>query len=128
MTLYREVANEEILTAYMQNHYTDERLAALLAHAEDGKLSWSSCCCFVGVATADHALEGRVSGIENMLVFPDHLDKAFAYEGAGDANVAYEQLGRCDEARRAKLIPLIKAEMARREAVRQETEELTLAQ
>ncbi|MCI0526562.1 MAG: hypothetical protein L0Y56_03795, partial [Nitrospira sp.] len=46
------------LRAYMQQHYSDEKLAALLAHARDGKLAYHSCCCFIGIATADHALRG----------------------------------------------------------------------
>lgn len=47
------------IRAFMQAHYTDERLAMLLAHARDGKLSYISCCCFIGIANADHALRGR---------------------------------------------------------------------
>lgn len=44
------------IRAFMRNHYTDERLAMLLAHARDGKLAYVTCCCFVGIPTADHAL------------------------------------------------------------------------
>jgi hypothetical protein len=40
---------KQALRAFMQQHYTDERLAMLLAHAESGKLSFTSCCCFIGV-------------------------------------------------------------------------------
>lgn len=40
-------------------NYTTERLTAYLAHAQDGRVFYSSCCCFIGGATADHALQGR---------------------------------------------------------------------
>ncbi len=37
--------------------WTEEKLCALLAHAQD-KLSMWSCCCLIGVANAPHALMG----------------------------------------------------------------------
>lgn len=120
------MTNEEILSDFMQKHYTDERLAALLAHAEDGKLSYMSCCCLIGVATADHALQGRgdMNGVEDEFGL-DHYDRAELLPNAIEAEDAYLNLapdgtkvGKADQARRAKLIPLIRAEITRREAER----------
>jgi hypothetical protein len=100
--------------------YTDEKLAALLAHAEDGKLSFMSCCCFAGVPSAQHSLRGYNE---------DSLNEDYA--AGHDASVdnywyemsdAYGSLAMFDDDRRAKLIPLIKAEMSRRESSRSQTE------
>jgi hypothetical protein len=110
------MTNEEIITDFLQKHYTDETLAALLAHAEDGKLAHCSCCCLVGIPTADHALQGVGKWSE------PHYFKAAGMFGTG-AGVAYNALAATDDGRRAKLIPLIKTEMARRESLRSESPE-----
>ena len=52
------MTNEQIITSFMQKHYTDERLSWLLAHTEDGLLSYNSCSCFIGIAVATGALCG----------------------------------------------------------------------
>ncbi len=39
--------------------WTEEKLCALLAHAESRLALWS-CCCLIGCANADHALRGSV--------------------------------------------------------------------
>lgn len=49
---------KRVIRQFMREHYSDERLCALLAHARDGKLAYGSCCCFVGAANADHPLQG----------------------------------------------------------------------
>src|SRR4051812_49852972 len=49
---------KKAIRAFFPN-YTTERLAGYLAHAQDGKLFYTSCCCFIGGATAGHALRGR---------------------------------------------------------------------
>lgn len=104
---------------FLQTAYTDERLAALLAHAEDGKLSWHSCCCLIGVPTADHALRGSVA--EGTL--EEHYQLARARFGLV-ADRSYMNLShkdnwiKADAERRAKLIPMIRAEIARRDALR----------
>ncbi len=50
---------KQIIRDFMKTNYSDERLAMLLAHAQSGKLAFNSCCCFVGVSTAQHALTSR---------------------------------------------------------------------
>lgn len=108
----------ETIERFLQTEYTDEKLAALLAHAEDGKLSFFSCCCFAGIPSATHTLQG-----ERM-----HLIYAGLNQGHHevDGNLfskmssAYSALAVSDEESRAKLIPLIRAEIARRDSLKQE--------
>ena len=123
--------DEQILASYMQQHYRDSDLAALLAHAEDQKLTFYSCCCFIGIPTADHALQG-ITGTDELDLAPHyHLakygesvaryrkdSKKDALPGAHEAEQAFMRLAKDrddDITRRAALIPLIRAEMKRRE-------------
>lgn len=111
--------NKQAIRSFMQNHYSDERLTALLAHAKDGKLVFASCCCFVGAATADHALRGRTNDFE----YQSHYKNAQRLEGAFAAEVGYYALGPEDESLRLRiLIPIIRAEMKRRDASRKQIE------
>lgn len=109
------MTNEEICTKFMHEFYDDQHLSALLEHAEDGKLVLYSCCCFVGAANADHPLQ---SGFD--INFPSfhyvlmHENNSFT----SVAEEAFGNLGKEDSERRAAIIPLIRAEMARRDALR----------
>lgn len=124
-------------------HYNDEKLAALLAHAQSGKLSYSSCCCFVGSATSNHALQGRllppqmlsyrIDGISVLISPPvQHLLDARSLSGAVEAEQGFFDLAvskvasgdhdQNDALRRRRLIPMIKAEMKRREKLSKEIE------
>lgn len=110
------MTNEQIISDFMQKHYTDERLAALLAHAEDGKLAFVSCCCFAGIPTANHALRGENLSPSWLYDYEmEHAEpKDYPWFGMSDSFAA---LGVYDTERRAKLIPLIKAEVRRRGAL-----------
>lgn len=108
------------IRAFMQAHYSDERLAQLLAHAQDGKLAYASCCCFAGAATADHALKGK----QEEYTQPHYWRAMMQLAGAAAAGVAYAELcgvvrytnpDSADEVRRRILIPMIRAEIRRRE-------------
>lgn len=102
--------------------YPDDRLAALLAHAQDGKLAYNSCCCFIGSINADHALQGHGKHLTL------HGNDAMRIHGAVDAERAYAYLpleawrgllpDSSDEFRRHFIIPLIRAEMRIRERSR----------
>lgn len=109
------------IRAFFPN-YTTERLAAYLAHAQDGKVFYSSCCCFIGGATADHALQGRCSTHDY-----GHYKAAKNLPGADRAEAAFFDLGRPyykypiatdglkdDAQRRRVLVPMIRAELWRR--------------
>ncbi len=106
----------ENIVKFLQTAYTDEKLAALLAHAQDGKLAYNSCCCFIGVATADHALEIGRDKRGAHYPTPDviHIHRAKELPFADAAEYEFYGLGLTDEKRREKLIPLILAEMERR--------------
>lgn len=113
---------------YLQEAYTDERLAQLLAHTEDGKLSYNSCCCLIGAATANHALKAASSnyGGEHYAAAKTLDGKINGYEKFApysafyklSAEVAYHQLAATDEGRRAALLPMIREEIERRDGVR----------
>lgn len=108
------MTNEEVVSNFLRTAYTDDKLAALLAHAEDGKLAFESCCCLIGIPTAHHALQPHREGIWE----EPHLELARLEVAGRVAESAFERLAKTDRARRTKLIPLIRAEMARREAER----------
>lgn len=118
--------NKQIIRQFMQAHYSDERLAMLLAHAQSGRLSFWSCCCFIGVATADHALQGS-RDTPGYLV-GQHLNAARLLPGGEEAEEAFMALSgdpwnndhpQTDDVARRRLIPIIKAEIRRRDRERQ---------
>ena len=110
---------------FLRTAYSDERLAMLLAHAQEGKLSYMSCCCLIGIPTANHALKEVLQG-------GDHIIKSRALPGGMEAEKAfYALIGGLatpkaslevgDHARRLRLIPMVKAEMRRRSRLRAQT-------
>jgi hypothetical protein len=102
---------------FLQTAYTDEKLAALLAHAEDGKLAYESCCCLAGFPDARHAYQGSLC--EEEADVSTHGPFYWNIDNARDGiSLAFQRLGIDDAARRAKLIPLIKAEIARRDSLK----------
>jgi len=124
--------HKQHIRAFMQAHYTDERLAQLLAHAQDGKLAFDSCCCFIGATTAQHSLQPsrQTTGYQEGWVSVDgqseiHTALARVSEMAVKAETAFCHLttelnddSRGDSVRRRILIPMIRAEMRRRERAR----------
>ena len=113
------------IRAFLQIAYSDEKLAMLLAHAQGGKLSYASCCCLIGIPTANHALKGVFGSGE-------HLIDGRALPGSAAAERAFSTLfmglatmestvGARDHARRLRLIPMVKAEMRRRSRLRAQT-------
>lgn len=122
MTEYQQ--RKQIIRSFMRSNYSDERLAMLLAHAQEGKLVFDSCCCFVGISTAQHALLSGWGG------FGPHGDSYIRVIGGIEASNTYASLGRearpekssvaeKDAIRRRVLIPMIRAEMKRREHAKQ---------
>jgi hypothetical protein len=125
---------------FLRLAYTDERLAWLLAHAREGKLSYHSCCCFVGIPTADHALRGVNVITRSTDLNADQGSRHYgrAKETFQDAhwaewafaNLATSQtmhrtmlamtkdLHDTDAKRRRIIIPMVLAEMRRRERSR----------
>jgi hypothetical protein len=108
--------NKQPLRAFLQ-HYSDERLTWLLAHAQSGQLVYSSCCCFIGVATADHALRSDWEHRPDGQPVDSHYNQARQLPGSWEAELAFLRTGPTDAARCRFVIPLIKAEMLRRARV-----------
>lgn len=108
---------------FLATAYSDERLAMLLAHAEDGKLAYASCSCLIGIPAATHALRGYGSYCGEMHA---HFPASDLAASAEREFLYFAKLREPDEdaKRRAKLIPLIHAEMERRAALRETPEEV----
>lgn len=113
---------KQAIRTFMRERYTDERLAWLLAHARSGKLSFHSCCCFVGITTSDHTLVGAV-GLEGLHYERMKFDVDLTTDAA---EYAFRRLGATtlptwadyrqhDALRRRIIIPMILAEMKRRD-------------
>lgn len=109
------------IRSFLRQHYSDERLAALLAHAEDGKLSFHSCCCFIGIATAKHPLQSYI-GPYDLPTDTVHLVFARKLVGADEAEGEFRRLAPNDDGRQALIIPIIHDEMLRREVERRSSE------
>jgi hypothetical protein len=120
----------ENIVKYLQCAYTDQKLFELLAHCQDGKLSFSSCCCFIGIPTADHPLRGAAwpAGGHYLVASKLALELTGQARYASNAEAEFKQLGESDPERREKLLPLIEAEIERRSAaVTIDAEEFAIA-
>src|SRR6185312_16957066 len=105
----------ENIVKFIRANYSDERLAALIAHCEDGKLIYGSCCCLIGSANADHALSA-----EWITAGKTHYDDARLLPYAIAAEREFYNLGFGTDhddyhsARRERLLPILYAERDRR--------------
>lgn len=94
-----------------------EKICAVLAHAEDGKLAYMSCCCLIGCFTADHAL--RPSYEIELPHDTGHLFKAKKMPHGKAAEAQFNRLWKGndgDAIRRHRIIPLLRYELRRRES------------
>lgn len=112
---------KQILRQFMRDHYSDERLAMLLAHAQEGKLSFDCCCCFIGSMNSPHPLRTQEENRVGDGSFSHYLE-AKALRLGIDAEVSYQKpcakqdtKSAEDAIRRRILIPIIRAEMRRRD-------------
>ena len=113
----------ENLQNYFRTAYSYQDLVDVLAHAEDGKLSYTSCSCIVAAPTANHGLLGVGEYCELRL---EHLEAARALPYALAAEEEFNNLGNprdgltpwSDELRRQRVIPLIRAEILRRDGLK----------
>jgi hypothetical protein len=111
------------IRAFLRVAYTDEQLCALLAHAQSGRLVYFSCCCLIGIPTAKHPLKGKTE----YYGYPDHSE-VFRGNDEGIASLAFSRLGSdesgyifSDELRRRRIIPIVRAEIHRRDKLRQQS-------
>lgn len=125
--------NKQVLRKFLQEQYGDEELAILLAHAQEGNLRYHSCCCFIGVATitqANHAVGKKPPENDPFepLAMANHYSLACSLPNAKEAedafyNLIYPRLlysdwERGDAFRRRIIIPMVKAEIRRRDRVK----------
>lgn len=114
--------DKAIIRSYMRERYTDARLVMLLDHARSGKLAYRSCCCFIGITTADHELRGFMPFNPDLIEqeYPglhQHYQDALARideEDNDNPENAYHRLGETDAMRICRLVPMILAEIKRR--------------
>ncbi len=143
-------AKEHIRAFLRTPIWTDEKLCALLAHAQD-KLSMWSCCCLIGFPTGDHAALPAI--IRRNVMFGDEVDiRSFGIhynqtrrlplsEIAEDAFFLLGNPLKCkvegeyrfrydrpesDELRRRRIRPIIRRELREREMARLLRSELQL--
>lgn len=122
---------KQAIRAFWPN-YSDEQAVALLAHAMDGKFGFSSCCCLIGVPTADHALQeaGGLDPLAQQGVDVSHYNRARQLPLAGQAEDGFYFLGDFPHdkewtedsgvnRRLRRFIPMIKAELRRRARITQ---------
>jgi uncharacterized repeat protein (TIGR03803 family) len=115
--------NKQICRDFLRSAYNDERLAMLLAHAQSGKLVYHSCCCFAGVSDARHNL--RVSIDRDWEGHDEHLrgpkaDISDAYCSLAPDSDSFDK--EADAKRRRLIVPIIRAEMRRRDRAKQAAE------
>lgn len=122
-------ADKQAIRAFLRTGvWTEEKLCALLAHAED-KLSYWSCCCLIGCATADHALQSNWNCAGYIGAYAAHLPEARCLPLANVAEMAFCTLSdlrdddgmlledESDAQRRRIIRPIIRAELKRRAPV-----------
>lgn len=117
------MSNEEIISNFLQTAYTDERLAALLAHAQDGKFSYMSCCCFIGIPTALHALRGEMGSVTASME-PHYTYASEIIPNAEKAEAAFLELGGADNP--SLIIPFVLEEMEHRASLTEAHNKLSL--
>jgi len=110
--------NTENIVKFLQTAYTDQGLADLRAHTEEGKLSARSCCCLIGITNAPHALRGEILEFTQGRTLPPgsthHQTVRLGSALADSAECEFFALGTDDAERRQRLLPLILAEEERR--------------
>jgi len=107
--------HKQVMRSFIREHYTDQRLAEVLAHAQDGKFSYRSCCCLIGAATANHPLREEDDYSDDL-----HYAKARQLNNAVSAELSYAcpsghfEDSPSDKGRRLLIIPILRAEQKRR--------------
>jgi hypothetical protein len=122
--------SKRIVRSFMQSYYSDANLIQLLDHARAGQFAYLSCCCFIGLLSADHALRGPNS---------DWINPASHYwlikrsnKAAEAAETAARRLSKLrplllqpgpiqDDVLRRRIIPMVLVEIRRRQRARLET-------
>lgn len=120
--------SKQQIRSFIREHYTDQRLVEVLAFAQDGKFEFNSCCCLIGAATADEL--GHRGVAKNV---GQHYELAGLLSGAEQAEYSFCNLGFAGghsfiggpikNLRKRRIIPILRAEIRRRERIKNKREE-----
>jgi hypothetical protein len=114
---HREI--KAVIREFMRRAYTDERLAMLLAHAQEGRLRHDSCCCLASLPFVKHTLISGWCRNPPECAQDEQYEVGVSY--AFNRLIDFSRTGDDDTdnaARRRILIPMIRAEMQRRDRAR----------
>jgi hypothetical protein len=135
MNFQRELRkSKQMIREWVRTHFSDEKLASVLAFNEDGKMGFRSpCSCLMGVTYSDHLHLGydcqhehywraRREDLAQMgrlaaLLFPSGMgkaEKAYCFLGF---SAAFRNCFGDDEVRRRRFSALLRAEMRRRDRI-----------
>lgn len=112
------------IRAFIQQHWTDQRVAECYAFNADGHMRFSNCCgCIIGVTLSTH-----LHKTDNTHPCPDilrsHYQIAATLDGGRRAEIAYAQLmythgpGRFPGLAQRRFSAILRAEMRRRDRIR----------
>ena len=120
--------SKRVIRGYLQTQYSDTNLTEILDHARSGGLAHYSCCCVAGLPFRQHA---GLSGIETMLnhepLYLDVLNGAavsLAFSWLAGAEVIPDP----DALRRLRIIPMVLAEIRRRNRMLPELRDCAVAE
>lgn len=140
--------DKQDIREFIQQQFTDEKLASVYAFNRDGKMEfYNTCSCLMGVTLSDHLHHKKCPDSIDRNGFKGHYRKAQILPLANAAEIAYGQLGyplgssyknedKLDLGlrRRLRLSAILRAEMRRRDRIRaskmvesQDAAELVLA-
>ena len=109
------------IRCFLRTNYSDQHLLSLIAHMEDKKFDFYSCCCFIGIPTATHALQGKNNHYRSDSLEGLHYQAARRLFGAIEAE--QEVYGLVINGNQGLLLDLAKEELAYRESLRSTPDE-----
>lgn len=126
------LALKKDVRAFVNRYYTTDTLIEVIGHVRNGTFTFSSCCCLIGVVTADHplvqddrnlALTGPTNVLAEHYLRARELPFARAAEDAyylfGYATIPMEDSDFLEDSltlRNRRLLPILLAELKRRNA------------
>lgn len=105
---------KQAIRFFIRAHWSDQKLAEVLAFNADGKMGfWAPCNCILGVTLSDklHAGEQCPDSVAR------HYARAIYLTGADEAEGGYAYLGIAGD-RRARFSAILRAELRRRDRAR----------
>jgi len=106
--------HKQAIRTFLKLSMGDEELAMTLAHAQSGRLAFYSCCCLIGMATIREAAHAPRPELLSPIFSESHYNLARTLAGALEAEAAFRSIV-SDGKRRRVLIPILRAEIKRRD-------------